>query len=63
LSYWVNGAFRYAKFVRIAINWIAETPEGENVISHELQTLLGPDLLTFNRQQRVMIAAASDSGC
>jgi superfamily II DNA or RNA helicase len=59
----INGAFRYAKFARIAINWIAEAPEGDNVISQELQTLLGSDLLAFNRPQRIMIAAASDSDC
>lgn len=59
----INGAFRYAKFARIAINWIAEAPEGDNVISQELQTLLGSDLLAFNRPQRLMIAAASDSDC
>ena len=28
----INGAFRYAKFARIAINWIAAAPEGDNVI-------------------------------
>jgi superfamily II DNA or RNA helicase len=57
----INGAFRYAKFARIAINWIAAEPDGDNVISQELQTLLGPDLLEFNRPQRVMIATGSDS--
>jgi len=59
----INGAYRYAKFARIAINWIAETPEGSNVILQELQKLLGSDLLAFNRPQRVMIAGASDSDC
>jgi superfamily II DNA or RNA helicase len=59
----INGAFKYAKFSRIAINWIAELPEGANVISQELQKLLGADLLEFNRPQRVMIAVESDSDC
>jgi superfamily II DNA or RNA helicase/HKD family nuclease len=59
----INGVFRYAKFARIAINWIAAEPDGDNIISRELQTLLGPDLLEFNRPQRVMISAESDSDC
>jgi superfamily II DNA or RNA helicase len=59
----INGAFRYAKFARIAINWIAAEPDGDNVISMELQKLLGSDLLEFNRPLRVMIAAQSDSDC
>ena len=59
----INGAFRYAKFARIAINWIAAEPDGDNVISQELRTLLGSDLLEFNRPQRVMITAESDSDC
>jgi hypothetical protein len=59
----INGAFRYAKFARIAINWIAAEPDGDNVISQELQHLLGSDLLEFNRPQRVMIVAESDSEC
>ena len=59
----INGAFRYAKFARIAINWIAAEPDGDNVISRELQTLLGSDLLEFNRPQRVMITAENDSDC
>jgi hypothetical protein len=59
----INGAFRYAKFARIAINWLAAEPDGDNIISQELQTLLGFDLLEFNRPQRVMITAESDSDC
>ena len=59
----INGAFRYAKFARVAINWLAAEPDGDNVISQELQKLLGSDLLEFNRPQRVMIAAESDSDC
>ena len=59
----INGAFRYAKFARVAINWIAAEPDGDNVILPELQQLLGSDLLEFNRPQRVMIAAESDSDC
>jgi superfamily II DNA or RNA helicase len=59
----INGAFRYAKFARIAINWIAAEPDGHNVISQELQELLGSDLLEFHRPQRVMIAAENDSDC
>jgi superfamily II DNA or RNA helicase/HKD family nuclease len=59
----INGAFRYAKFARIAINWLAAEPDGDNVISRELQTLLGSDLLEFGRPQRVMITAESDSDC
>ncbi len=59
----INGAFRYAKFARIAINWIAVEPDGDNIISRELQALLGPHLLEFNRPQRVMISAESDSDC
>jgi hypothetical protein len=59
----INGAFKYAKFARIAINWIAAEPDGDNIISSELQILLGSDLLDFNRPQRVMITAESDSGC
>jgi hypothetical protein len=51
----------YAKFARIAINWLASKPDGENVISQELRKLSGADLLEFNRPQRVMIAAESDS--
>jgi hypothetical protein len=59
----INGAFRYAKFARIAINWIAAEPDGDNLIAQELQNLLGSDLLEFKRPQRVMIAAESDSDC
>jgi hypothetical protein len=59
----INGAFRYAKFARIAINLIAAEPDGDNVIVPELQKLLGSDLLEFNRPQRVMIGAESDSDC
>jgi hypothetical protein len=59
----ISGAFRYAKFARVAINWIAAEPDGDNVILPELQQLLGSDLLEFNRPQRVMIAAESDSDC
>jgi hypothetical protein len=59
----VNGAFKYAKFSRVAINWIAAEPDGQNVILPELHKLLGSDLLEFNRPQRVMIAAESDSEC
>jgi superfamily II DNA or RNA helicase/HKD family nuclease len=59
----INGAFKYAKFARVAINWIAAEPDGANIISEELQTLLGSDLLEFNRPQRVMITAEGDSGC
>jgi len=33
----INGSFRYAKFARIAINWLATKPNGDNVISQELQ--------------------------
>ena len=59
----INGAFRYAKFARIAINWIATEPDGNNAISQELQKLLGSDLLEFDRPHRVIIAAESDSEC
>jgi hypothetical protein len=59
----INGAFRYAKFARIAINWIAEVPEGDNILTQELQTLLGADLLAFQQPQRVLMAAAADSDC
>jgi hypothetical protein len=59
----INGAFKYAKFARVAINWIATEPDGQNMILPELQMLLGSDLLEFNRPQRVMIAAESDSDC
>jgi hypothetical protein len=57
----INGAYRYAKFARVAINWLATKPDGHNVITQELQTLLGRDLLEFNRPHRVMISAESDS--
>jgi hypothetical protein len=59
----INGTFRYAKFARIAINWLAAEPDGDNVISEELQKLLGSDLLEFNRPRRVMITAENDSDC
>jgi hypothetical protein len=59
----INGGFRYAKFARIAINWIAAAPEGDNLITQELQHLLGSDLLEFNRPQRVIITGESDSDC
>jgi hypothetical protein len=59
----INGRFRYAKFARIAINWIAEVPDGKNIMTQELQTLLGADLLSFNPPKRVMMAAAADSDC
>jgi len=59
----INGGFRYARFASIAINWIAAEPDGDNMILPELQTLLGSDLLEFNRPERVMISAESDSDC
>ena len=59
----INGEFKYAKFARVAINWIAAEPEGDNVIVQELQRLLGSDLLLFNRPCRVTISAESDSDC
>ncbi len=59
----INGSFKYAKFARVAVNWIAAEPDGDNVISQELQRLLGSDLLEFNRPQRVMISAEGDADC
>jgi superfamily II DNA or RNA helicase len=57
----INGRLMYAKFAKIAINTVAEAPEGENVLTAELQRMLGPDLLSFERPHRVLIVRDSDS--
>jgi superfamily II DNA or RNA helicase/HKD family nuclease len=51
----VNGKSMYAKFAKIAINTLADRPEGSNQLTTELQTLLGPELLQFGRPYWVSI--------
>ena len=51
----VNGKSMYAKFTRIAVNTLADRPEGTNQLTTELQTLLGPELLQFGRPYWVSI--------
>jgi hypothetical protein len=57
----MNGRLLYAKFAKIAINWMAEAPDGENILTSELTQLLGPDLLRFESPYRVMLSRESDS--
>jgi superfamily II DNA or RNA helicase/HKD family nuclease len=58
----VNARLMYAKFAKIAINTLAESPDGENVLTAELEKMFGPELLRFERPRRVMIIRDADSG-
>lgn len=58
----INGRLMYAKFAKIAINTLAEKPDGENVLTSELQKMFGPELLRFERPHRVLIVRDSESG-
>jgi hypothetical protein len=57
----MNGRLLYAKFAKIAINWMAEAPDGENILTSELTQLLGSDLLRFAFPYRVLLSRESDS--
>jgi hypothetical protein len=57
----MNGKLLYAKFAKIAINWMAEAPDGENILTSELTELLGPDLLGFETPYQVLLSRESDS--
>jgi hypothetical protein len=58
----INGTSMYARFAQIAINVLADRPDGQNRLTEELKTLLGEDLLTFSRPHRVVVRrVASES--
>jgi superfamily II DNA or RNA helicase len=58
----INGRLMYAKFAKIAINTLAEKPDGENALTAELLKMFGPDLLRFDRPHRVLVVHEPDSG-
>ena len=57
----INGRLVYAKFAKIAVNWLAEAQDGVNILTQELTTLLGADLLRFDAPHRVIVSRVADS--
>jgi superfamily II DNA or RNA helicase/HKD family nuclease len=55
----INGKSMYAKFAKIAVNTLADRPDGTNQLTAELQVLLGERLLEFKRPYWVSLRATA----
>jgi hypothetical protein len=55
----INGKSMYAKFAKIAVNTLADRPDGTNQLTAELQVLLGEGLLEFKRPYWVALRRAT----
>ena len=55
----INGKSMYAKFAKIAVETLADRPDGTNQLTAEMQVLLGERLLEFKRPYWVSLRATA----